>query len=91
MMQSIGVMQVGAAPALGQGECPKFILDTGATENAAGVNTLQQLLQWGVVFAFGTWTSRTDLFSDSATASPSRRPARWCLAARAWALFCSMS
>ena len=47
MMQSIGVMQVGAAPALGQGECPKFILDTGATENAAGVNTLQQLLQWG--------------------------------------------
>ena len=45
-MQTIGVMHTGP-PALQEADPPPFVLDTGATENAAGVRTLQRLLRTG--------------------------------------------
>ena len=41
MLQSLSILHSGD---FGKHECPKFVLDTGATENAAGVRTIQALV-----------------------------------------------
>ena len=46
MLQTVGVMHSGPGLGLRDGR-PNFVLDTGATENAAGVRTIQRLLGLG--------------------------------------------
>ena len=44
MMETVGVLHTEEAADFGSEETPQFILDTGATECAAGVETIQQLI-----------------------------------------------